>query len=105
MVILFHDMIHKKIKVYVDEMIVKSLTEEEHLMHPPKLFERLRNFILRLNLNKCTFGVRSEKLLCFMVSEKGIKVDPAKVKVIQEIPEPKTEKEVYGFLGRLNYHF
>jgi hypothetical protein len=47
--------------------------------------------------------VRSGKLLGFIVSEKGIEVDPAKVKAIQEMPAPKTEKEVRGFLGRLNY--
>ena len=56
-----------------------------------------------MNPNKCTFGVRSGKLLGFVVSNKGIKVDPAKVKAIQEIPAPRTEKEGRGFLGRLNY--
>ena len=45
----------------------------------------------------------SGKLLGFIVSEKGIEVDPAKVKAIQEMPEPKIEKQVRGFLGRLNY--
>ncbi|XP_058746759.1 uncharacterized protein LOC131619709 [Vicia villosa] len=43
------------------------------------------------------------KLLGFIVSERGIEVDPAKVKAIQEMPEPRTEKQVRGFLGRLNY--
>ena len=47
--------------------------------------------------------MRSGQLLGFIVSGKGIKVDPAKVKVIQEIPAPRSEKEVRGFLGRLNY--
>ena len=46
---------------------------------------------------------KSGKLLGFVVSEKGIEVDPEKVKAIQEMPEPKTEKEVRVFLGRLNY--
>src|ERR1044072_557641 len=103
MVTLFHDMIHKEIEVYVNDMIAKSQTEEEHLVHLQNLFDRLRKFRLRLNPNKCTFGVRSGKLLGFVVSETGIKVDPDKVKAIQEIPEPRTEKEVCGFLGRLNY--
>ena len=58
---------------------------------------------MRLNSNKFTFGVRSGKLLGFVVSGKGIEVDPSKVKAIQEIPAPRTEKEVRGFLGRLNY--
>ena len=58
---------------------------------------------MRLNLNKFTFGVRSGKLLGFVVSGKGIEVDPAKVKAIQEMLTPRTEKEVRGFLGCLNY--
>ena len=58
MVALFHDMMHKEIEVYVDDMIAKSQTEQEHLVHLLKLFERLRKFILRLNPNKCTFRVR-----------------------------------------------
>jgi hypothetical protein len=103
MVTLFHDMIHKEIECYVDDMIAKSRIEEEHLDNLQKLFEHLRKFKLRLNPNKCTFGVRTGKLLGFIVSERGIEVDPAKVKAIQEMPAPKTEREVRGFLGRLNY--
>jgi hypothetical protein len=103
MTTLFHDMMHKEIEVYVDDMIAKSIDEEEHVEHLLKLFQRLRKYKLRLNPNKCTFGVRSGKLLGFIVSEKGIEVDPAKVKAIQEMPAPKTEKKVRGFLGRLNY--
>ena len=103
MVALFHDMIHHEIEVYVDDMIVTSQNKEEHLDHLHKLFERLKKYKLRLNPNKCTFGVRSGKLLGFVVSGKGIKVDSAKVKAIQEMSSPHTEKEVIGFLGRLNY--
>ena len=103
MVALFHDMIHHEIKVYVDDMIARSQTKEEHLDHMHKLFERMKEYKLKLNPNKCTFGVRSGKLLGFVVSSKGIEVDPTKVKAIQEIPAPRTEKEVKGFLGRHNY--
>ena len=76
MVTLFHD------------MIARSQTEEEHLDHLQKLFDRLKLYKLRLNPNKCTFGVRSGKLLGFVVSDKGIQVDPTKVKAIQEMPAP-----------------
>jgi hypothetical protein len=103
MTTLFHDMMHKEIEVYVDDMITKSRTEDEHVEHLLKLFQHLRKYKLRLNPNKCTFGVRSGKLLGFIVSERGIEVDPAKVKAIQEMPAPRTEKQVRGFLGRLNY--
>jgi len=94
MVTLFHDIIHKEIEVYVDDMIAKSRSEEEHLVNLRKLFERLRKFKLRLNPAKCTFGVRSGKLLGFIVSQRGIKVDLDKVRAILEMPHPRMEKEV-----------
>ncbi|MFW6642516.1 reverse transcriptase family protein, partial [Nocardiopsis algeriensis] len=71
MTTLFHDMMHKEIEVYVDDMIVKSINQEEHVEHLLKLFQRLRKYKIRLNPNKCTFGVRPCKLLGFIVSEKG----------------------------------
>jgi len=103
MVALFHNMMHKEIEVYVDDMIAKSKTEEEHLVNLRKLFKRLRKYWLRLNPTKCTFMVKSGKLLGFIVSQKGIEVDPEKVKFILEMPEPRSKKQVRGFLGRLNY--
>lgn len=68
MVTLFHDMIHKEIEVYVDYMIAKSKIEDEHLDHLRELFSRLRKFKMWLNPVKCTFGIRSGKLLGFIVS-------------------------------------
>src|ERR1044072_6513452 len=103
MTTLFHDMMHKEIEVYVDDMIAKSDTEEEHIEYLLKLFLRLRKFQLRQKSNKCTFRVRSGKLLGFIVNQRGIEVDPDKVKAIQEMPAPRTEKEICGFLGRINY--
>ena len=89
---LFHDMMHNEIGVSVDDMIVKSKTEEEHLVNLRKLFGRLRKYRLRLNPAKCTFRVKSGKLLGFVVSQRGIMVDPDKVKAILDMPEPHTEK-------------
>ena len=80
-------------------MIAKSRTKEEHLVNLWKLFERLHKYLLRLNLAKCTFEVKSGKLLSFIMSQKGIQVDPDKVKAILEMPKPHTEKQVRGFLG------
>jgi len=100
MVALFHDMMHREIEVYVDDMIAKSKIEEEHLVDLRKLFKRLRKYRLRLNLAKCTFGVKSGKLLGFIISQKGIEVDPEKVKAILEMPEPcieKTSLKITGF--------
>ena len=82
MVTLFHDMMHKEIEVYVDDLIAKSQEDESHVENLQKLFERLRKFQLKLNLAKCTFGATFGKLLGFIVSKKGIEVDPDKIKAI-----------------------
>uniref|UniRef100_A0A2N9G270 Integrase catalytic domain-containing protein n=1 Tax=Fagus sylvatica TaxID=28930 RepID=A0A2N9G270_FAGSY len=79
MVTLFHDMIHHEIEVYVDDMIAKSRTAQDHLTDLRKLFQRLKKYQLRLNPNKCAFGVTSGKLLGFIVSGRGIEIDPAKL--------------------------
>ena len=103
MVTLFHDMMHKEIEVYVDDMIANSQGEDDHVINLKKLFERLRKFQLKLILVKCTFGATFGKLLGFVVSKKGIEIDPDKVRAIQDLPPPRTQKEVRSFMGRLNY--
>ncbi|PKI60842.1 hypothetical protein CRG98_018773 [Punica granatum] len=96
-------MMHNEIEVYVDDMIVKSKEGEDHLVNLKRLFDRLREYKLRLNPAKCTFNAKSGKLLRFVVSERGIEVDPDKVKAIRELPPPSSVCEVQGFLGRLYY--
>ena len=88
MVVLFHDMMHKEVEVYVDDMVAKSAEGESHVNVLRKLFERLRNYKLRLNPNKCVFGASSGKLLGFIVSKKGIEVDPDKIKAIHDMTPP-----------------
>ena len=103
MVTLFHDMMHKEIEVYVDDMIAKSREGESHAANFRKLFERLRKSQLKLNPSKCTFRVTSGKLLGFIVCSHEIEVDPSKIKAILNMFMPRTQKKVRGFMGRLNY--
>jgi len=56
-----------------------------------------------MNLLMCAFGVTSGKFLGFVVRHKGIEIDQSKIKVIQEMPEPKNLKELCGLHGRLVY--
>ena len=100
---LLHDLIHKEVEFYVNDMIVKSKNLEGHISALRKFFERIQFYKLQLNSKKCTFGVISGKLLGFMVSQRGIEVDPDKIKAIVEIKLPRTEKDIRGFLGRIQY--
>ena len=54
---LLHDMMHNEVEVYVDDMILKSKDREGHITNLRKFFERIKEYRLRLNLQKCTFGV------------------------------------------------
>ena len=90
MVTLFHDMMHKEIEVYVDDLIAKSWKGESYMENFQKLFERLRKFRLKLNPVKCTFGATFGKLLGFIVNQKRIEVDPDKIQAIQNLPPPRS---------------
>lgn len=58
---------------------------------------------MKLNPSKCVFEATFSKLFRFIVSERGIEIDSAKIKAINDMPAPRTETEVRSFLGRLNY--
>ena len=100
---IFHDMIHKEVEVYVDDMIIKSRDREGHIPALRALFDRLKQYQMRLNPQKCVFRITKGKLLGYIVSEKGIEVDLTKVKAIQEMSAPRTKKDVRGFLESLQY--
>ena len=68
MTTIFHDMIHKKIEVYVDDVIITSREFLDHLTHLKKFLETLHHYNFKLNLAKCNFRVPSRKLLGFIVS-------------------------------------
>ena len=79
-------------EIYVDDILVKSIKEEDHVQVLRKLFKKLHKFQLRLNPLKCLFWVKTGKLLGFIVSSQGIEVNPDKVKAIQAMLVPKVEK-------------
>ena len=96
---LLPDMMHNEVEVYVDDMIMKSKEREDHIINLRKFFKRINEYRLRLNSQKCTFGVIAGKLLGFLVSDREIEVDPSNIKAILEMSPPKSEKEIRGSLG------
>lgn len=70
MIKILRDMMHKFMEDYVDDILAKSHSREEHLPILEKFFERLEQFKVRLNLKKCAFGVQSGKLLGYIVLAK-----------------------------------
>ena len=74
---MFRPQIGRNVKVYVDDMLVKSLDKEIHDLQ--ETFDTLRRYQMKLNPNKCAFGVSSGKFLGFMVSQRGIEANPDKI--------------------------
>ena len=75
---MFAHQIRRNVQVYVGDMLVKSLHENNHLEDLRETFDTLQLYNMKLNLNKCAFGVTTGKFLGFMVSQKGIEVNPKK---------------------------
>jgi len=92
MTVIFHDMLHDIVEDYVDDILSKSRTRVAHPNDLQRIFERLREYKVRLNPKKCVFGVISGKLLGFIISRRGIEVDPTKVWAITDMPPPKNQK-------------
>ncbi|GLU15246.1 hypothetical protein SLE2022_317530 [Rubroshorea leprosula] len=92
--IIFRAQIGKNLEVYVDDIVVKSRKAEDHLADLDETFNNLRKNRMRLNPAKCIFSVESRKFLGFMVSRRGIEVNPEKIRAIAEMEPPKSVKDI-----------
>ena len=69
----------RNVQVYVNDMLVKSRREEDHLDDLRETFNTLCSYNIKLNPDKCAFGVMVGKFLGFMVSQRGIETNPDKI--------------------------
>ncbi|KAL0455252.1 UNVERIFIED_CONTAM: Polyprotein P3 [Sesamum latifolium] len=83
---IFDDMLHKNVECYVDDLVMKSKKREDHLYDLRKVFERLRRYQLKMNPSKCAFGVTFGKFLGFIVRQRGIEIEQAKIDAILRMP-------------------
>ena len=91
---MFELQLGKNIEVYIDDMVVKSKVVSEHVRDLGDNFEILKRHKLRLNTFKCSFGVGSSKFLGYMVTHRGIEVNPDQVKAINSLQPLWNPKEV-----------
>lgn len=96
---LFKDLIGKKVEVYIDDMVVKSSEEHQHLDDLQQVFDIMRKASLRLNAAKCAFSVGSGKFLGHFVTRRGIEASPDQIKTLQGIHSPRTVKDVQKLAG------
>ena len=89
--------------IYLDDVTVFSKTDEEHLEHLRKFFEKCKRFGISLNPKKTLFGLQEGKLLGHIISEEGIKIDPKRIEAILQISHPRNIKEFQSFIGKINF--
>ncbi|KAK0594131.1 hypothetical protein LWI29_029570 [Acer saccharum] len=97
---IFARQIGRNMEVYVDDMLTKSVTVEKHSEDLKETFDVLRKYKMKLNPSKCVFGVPSGRFLGFQVHQR-IKVNPEKIKALEEMASPKTLKDVQRLTGCL----
>ena len=93
--------LQKNIIAYVDDIVVMSKNEGDHIADLKETFANLREAGLKLNPEKCVFGVSRGKMLGYILGPKGIRANPDKTKAIISMVEPSTEKEVQKLTGRI----
>ncbi|KAL5777700.1 hypothetical protein ACOSP7_010626 [Xanthoceras sorbifolium] len=102
---MFAKQIGRTMEVYVDDMLTKSLTAEEHADNLREMFEVLWQYEMKLNPEKCVFDVSSGKFLGFLVHQRGIEANPEKIDALIKMKPPRTLKEfqrLTGYLAALN---
>ncbi|KAI5327446.1 hypothetical protein L3X38_026842 [Prunus dulcis] len=100
---IFHDMIGHSLEVYIDDVVIKSPEEGNHISSLRKAFLRMRQHKLKMNPKKCVFGVQAGNFLGFLVHQRGIEVDKNKAKSIMEALPPRNKKELQSLLGKINF--
>ena len=98
---MFVHQIGRNVQVYVDDILVKSLHENDHLNDLQETFDTLRSYNMKLNSSKCVFGVTAGKFLGFMMFQRGIEVNPEKVRAILELEPPRTVKALQSLNGKV----
>jgi hypothetical protein len=100
---IFHNMIGKYMKFYIDDVVIKSQDFDEHLRNLEQAFIRMRKHQLKMNPLKCAFGVTVGNFLVILVHNRGIEVDRYKAKAILQAKPPSNKRELQRLLGQINF--
>jgi hypothetical protein len=97
--VIFKPQIGRNIQAYVNNLIVKSGDRASHVNDLAETFANMRRARLKLNPEKCVFGVTKGKILGCLISAKRIDANPDKIRAIREMEEPKTKKDIQKLNG------
>ena len=91
---MFREKIGRTVEMYIDDMVVKSKQEQQHTEDLWGVFEVLQQHKLRLNAEKCTFGVGAGKFLGYLISTRGIEANPDQIEAVNRLRPLSNPKEV-----------
>ncbi|WVZ89867.1 hypothetical protein U9M48_036218, partial [Paspalum notatum var. saurae] len=100
----FMNELDKFVVVFIDDILIYSKSEKEHEDHLRIVLNRLREHKLYAKFSKCAFWLKEVSFLGHILSEKGVAVDPSKVKDVLNWKQPETVTEIRSFLGLAGYY-
>ena len=101
---IFSDLLDVNVIVYLDDILIFSDDPVDHIKHVREVFRRLRLNELYARPDKCFFSKDTVEYLGFILTKDGLTMDPRKVQVIMDWPEPRKVKDVQSFLGFANFY-
>jgi hypothetical protein len=96
-------LIGRIVEIYIDDVVVKSKGYKEHLTDLQETLECTRKHGLKMNPNKCAFGVSAGQFLGFIVHEREIEVGQKSMKATDETVTPTNKIELQSLLGKINF--
>jgi len=100
---IFYEFIGKLVEIYIDDVVVKSGDFTKHLADVRKVLECTRKHGLKMNPNKCAFGVSAGQFLGFMVHQRGIEISRRSIDAINKIVAPTNKTEFQSLIGKVNF--
>ena len=97
------DLLGEQVLCYLDDILIFGKTRKEHLLRLEQVLERLSKANIKLKLEKCKFFTQEVKFLGYKISGEGMRMDEKRVESINQMPYPKTKKQLQALLGAFNY--
>jgi len=100
---IFHEFIGTLVEIYINDVVVKSGDFIKHLADLRKILECTRIYGLKMNFNKCAFGVSVGQFLGVMVHQRGIEISRRSIDAINKVVAPTDKTELQSLIGKINF--
>ena len=102
--IIFAELLRKGVLVFMDDILIYSATQQDHVTLLKQVFNILARHKFLIKRSKCSFATTSVEYLGHVISRQGVATDPTKLQAIIQCPSPKNIKQLRGFLGLTRYY-